>query len=107
MVQSDWLFIFSIIACLISISTFLASTRNRAANDGVMMQKLEQALKGIEELKADVKLISNTEHNLELQVQSHEEQLKNIFMMMKNDDVQTQALITLCEFLKHHYNLEG
>lgn len=100
MVQSDWLFIFSIIACVISISTFIASMKTRASNDGIMVQKLEQALKGIEELKTDVKSMSQTERGLELQVQSHEEQIKNIFAMMKNDDVQTQSLITLCEVMK-------
>ena len=104
MIQSDWLFLFSIVACIISISTFVASMKSRASNDGMMMQKLEQALKGIDELKTDVKSMSQTERTLELQVQSHEEQLKNIFSMMKNDDVQTQSLMTICEILRQIYH---
>lgn len=101
MSQSDFLFVFSLVTFVIGVATFLGGIKAKGSNDGVMMQKLEQALKGIEELKSDVKSMSQTERGLELQVQSHEEQIKTIFSMMKNDDVQTQTLISICEVLKH------
>lgn len=100
MQQSDFLFLFSAITFIIGIITFITGVKSRGSNDGVMVQKLEQALRGIEELKTDVRALSQTEHGIELQVQSHEEQIKTIFTMMKNDDIQTQTLITICELLK-------
>ena len=94
------LFIFSLITCAIGIATFAVGMKRRATNDGVLVQKINQALEGIEELKSDVKSLNTTEHGLELQIQSHEEQIKTIFQTIKASDAQTQALLTLCEVLK-------
>lgn len=94
------LFICSLIACAIGIATFAVGMKSRATNEGVLVQKINQALEGIEELKSDVKGLNTTEHGLELQIQSHEEQIKTLFTMTKASDAQTQALLTICELLK-------
>ena len=95
------LFICSIVACLVGVLTFVVGMNGRAKNDGVVVQKINQAIEGIEELKSDVKNLSSSQQSLALLVNSHEEQIKTLFNMMHSSDANTQALITITETLKH------
>lgn len=65
-----------------------------------MLQKLNQALDGIEELKTDVKEVSNTQQHQALAIQSHEEQIKTLFKAVNNTEVTNRALITIMESLQ-------
>lgn len=94
------LFVCSIVACLIGVLTFVVGMNGRAKNDGVVVQKINQAIEGIEELKSDVKGLSSSQQSLALLVNSHEEQIKTLFNMMHSSDANTQALITITETLK-------
>lgn len=94
-------FVCSIILCLIGVLTFVVGMNNRAKNDGVVVQKINQAIEGIEELKSDVKGLSTSQQSLALLVNSHEEQIKTLFRMNDSSNVNTQALITIMETLKH------
>lgn len=67
-----------IITCGIGICTFVIGMKGRASDNGVMMQKINQAIEGIEELKQDFKLQASLERNLELQVKAHEEQIQQL-----------------------------
>lgn len=95
------LFVCSIVACLIGVLTFVVGMNGRAKNDGVVVQKINQAIEGIEELKSDVKNLSSSQQSLALLVNSHEEQIKTLFNMMHSSEANTQALITITETLKH------
>lgn len=95
------LFACSIVACLIGILTFVVGMNGRAKNDGIVVQKINQAIEGIEELKSDVKGLTTNQQSLALLVNSHEEQIKTLFNMMHSSDANTQALITIMETLKH------
>lgn len=94
------LFACSIVACLIGILTFVVGMNGRAKNDGIVVQKINQAIEGIEELKSDVKSLTTSQQSLALLVNSHEEQIKTLFNMMHSSDANTQALITIMETLK-------
>ena len=43
--------IIGIVGCVIGVSTFVSSLQNKAQNTGVLEQKIEQALQGIDEIK--------------------------------------------------------
>lgn len=94
------LFVCSIIACVIGVLTFVVGMNTRAKNDGILVQKINQAIEGIEELKTDVKSVSNNQQSLALMVRSHEEQIKTLFRMANTDSMNTQALLTIMETLK-------
>lgn len=47
--------IVGIIGCVVGIATFVSAQLTRAKQDGVLIAKIDQCVKGIEELKSDVK----------------------------------------------------
>ena len=94
------LFVCSLIACIIGVLTFIVGMTGRAKNEGVMVQKLNQALAGIEELKTDVKGISNTQNHQALAIQAHEEQIKTLFKAVDTSETTTKALIAIMESLE-------
>lgn len=98
------LFACSIVACLIGVFTFVVGMNGRAKNDGMIVQKINQAIEGIEGLKSDVKGLSSSQQSLALLVNSHEEQIKTLFRLINAADVNTQALITITETLKNIEN---
>lgn len=98
------LFACSVVACLVGVFTFVVGMNGRAKNDGVVVQKINQAIEGIEEMKSDVKGLSSSQQSLALLVNSHEEQIKTLFRMADTSDVNTQALITIMETLQHIEN---
>lgn len=98
------LFACSVVACLVGVFTFVVGMNGRAKNDGVVVQKINQAIEGIEELKSDVKGLSSSQQSLALLVNSHEEQIKTLFRMADTSDVNTQALITIMETLQRIEN---
>lgn len=98
------LFACSVVACLVGVFTFVVGMNGRAKNDGVVVQKINQAIEGIEELKSDVKSLSSSQQSLALLVNSHEEQIKTLFRMADTSDVNTQALITIMETLQRIEN---
>lgn len=71
--------IIGIIGCIIGISTFVSSLITKAQNNGVLTQKIEQALQGIEEIKQRVNGYSASQSSMSLTVQSHTEQIKNLY----------------------------
>ena len=93
-------FICGVIACIIGVLTFIVGMVSRAKNEGVMLQKLNQALDGIEELKTDVKEISNAQQHQALVIQAHEEQIKTLFKAVNNVEVTNKALIAIIESLQ-------
>jgi len=44
-----------VVGCVIGVATFVSAQLTRAKQDGVLIAKIDQCVKGIEDLKADVK----------------------------------------------------
>lgn len=96
----------SIILCVIGVATFVVGMNARSKNDGVMMQKLDQAVDGIEDLKTDMKEVKDNQHKSDLKLQSHEDQIKTLFKMVSNHDHTDQALLTIMNVLNNRYGGE-
>lgn len=75
-----------IISCIIGIATFITGMNVRAQKEGILEQKINQAIEGIEEIKAEMKSTSTTQNALALLVQSHGEQIKTIFHQVNSID---------------------
>ena len=71
--------IIGIIGCVIGVSTFISSLLSKAQTNGVLEQKIEQALQGIDEIKTQVKDSATNQNSMSLMVQSHTEQIKNLY----------------------------
>ena len=94
------LFVCSVIACLIGVLTFVVGMNGRSREDGVLVQKINQTIQGIEELKTDVKELSSSERSLAITVQSHEEKIATLFKMVNKSDAINEALITILTLMK-------
>lgn len=92
-----------IILCVIGVATFVVGMNARSKSDGAMMQKLDQAIDGIEELKTDVKEVKDNQHKSDLKIQSHEDQIKTLFRMVSNNEHTNQALVTIMNILNHAF----
>lgn len=71
--------IMGLISCVIGISTFISGRMAKAENDGAMETKINQALEGIESINKKLEKSTNSQHNTELTVSRHEEQLTTLF----------------------------
>ena len=71
--------IVGIVSCVIGVASFVGSLQNKAQNTGVLQQKLEQAIQGIEEIKKQVEKSNTVQSNLNVQITSHSEQIKTIY----------------------------
>ena len=57
-----------IIGCVIGVSTFVSANLTRAKEDGAQIAKLDQCVKGIEEIKASMK---EKNHEFDEVIQEH------------------------------------
>lgn len=90
----------SIIVCLIGVFTFIVGIASRAKGDGAVVQKVDQALVGISELKQDLREMKGNEKSLELLVKGHDEQIKLLRTMITESNANTQALLTIMQVLR-------
>lgn len=71
-------YIISLIGCAIGVAGFIVGIKSRAKNDGVLQQKLEQALKGIEDIKTDIKNNAVAQNSMALLIRSHDEKINTL-----------------------------
>ena len=90
----------SIIVCIMGILAFIAGISGRAKGDGAVVQKVDQALVGISELKQELREMKGNEQSLELLVRGHDEQIKLLRTMVTESNANTQALLTIMQVLK-------
>lgn len=69
----------SIIMCGIGISTFISSLLNRARNDGSLTAKLEEAVKGIEDIKNELKDFTDWKDHINQVIVEHSEKIETLF----------------------------
>ncbi len=72
-------FIAGILSCVIGIATFIVGMKARASKEGMLEQKIEQALQGIKDIKDEVKANANSQNAVALLVNSHDERIKTLF----------------------------
>lgn len=94
------LFLCSVVVCLIGVATFVVGMVGRAKKDGILEQKINQAISGIEDIKLDMKGVANGQQSMAIIIQSHEEQIKNLYRMYDNSCNTQQSLIVIMETLK-------
>lgn len=95
--QPTVVYIVSLIGCAIGIAGFIVGIKSRAKNDGVLQQKLEQALKGIEDIKTDIKNSTAAQNSMALLVRSHDEKITILKEEMEDFKIQlnnTEARLT-------------
>lgn len=93
-------FVCGVIGCLVGVATFVVGMNSRAKADGEVVQKLNQAIAGISELKSDIKDIKANQQDLALLVNSHEQQIKTLFHNLQDLNNTHQVLIELLNHLK-------
>lgn len=81
--------IVGVISCIIGVSTFVSANLTKAKEDGVQIAKLDQCVRGIEEIKSSMK---EKNHELDVAIDDHskriailETQIKTIFKQISTE----------------------
>lgn len=72
-------FMCGVIMCIIGIATFISALLTRARKDGQLEYKVDEALRGIDEIKSTLNRTQTWQESIGLKVQSHEEQIVTLF----------------------------
>lgn len=72
-------FLIAVITCLIGVLTFISGMMQRSKNDGVLSNKVDTALKGIDEIKATLNEQRDSAEDLRIIVAGHEEKITTLF----------------------------
>ena len=72
-------FVIGIIMCTIGVASFVVGITQRAKSDGVLTNKVDSALKGIEEIKSTLTEQRDWREDIGITVASHTEQLNTLF----------------------------
>lgn len=84
--------IVGVVSCIIGVSTFVSGRMTKAEHTGSMETKISQALEGITAINHKLEEFSNGQHEVELLVRSHEEQIRTLF----NTVAEVRSDITTC-----------
>lgn len=72
-------FLCGILMCIIGIATFISALLTKARKDGQLEYKVDEALRGIDEIKKSLSHTNAWKESIGLKVQSHEEQIITLF----------------------------
>lgn len=72
-------FLCGIIMCVIGIATFISALLTKAKRDGQLEYKVDEALKGIDDIKKTLNKTQTWQESIGLEVQSHEERIRTLF----------------------------
>lgn len=100
-----------IITCVIGVSTFVSGRMTKAERSGSMETKIDQALRGIEDLKNQLRSSETNRHNTDLMVRSHDEQIRTLFRQhsellahISQSDKTNEVLAEILHFMKDHHS---
>lgn len=96
-----------IISCVIGIATFIAGMKARASKEGMLEQKIEQALQGIQDIKAEVKANASSQNAVALLVNSHDERIKTLFNNQANLERHFDSLDNRTNIILHKLHAGG
>lgn len=81
-----------LISCLIGISTFIVGMNSRAQKTGILEQKINQAVTGIEEIKTELRTLSQAQNSLALQTTSQEERIGTLYAQVASLEGKQKSL---------------
>lgn len=80
--------IVGIIGCIIGVATFVSAQITKAKQDGMLIAKIDQCVKGIDDIKKDMK---EKNHEIDLVISEHTKdiaelkvQVKSLFKQLNN-----------------------
>lgn len=76
-------FLIGIITCLIGVLTFVSGMMQRSKTDGILTNKVDTALKGIDEIKATLNEQRDSAEDLRADVVKHGEQIATLFQRVQ------------------------
>ena len=72
--------IVGVVGCVVGVSTFVSAQLTKAKQDGVLIAKIDQCVKGIEEIKADMK---EKNHEIDGIIDQHSKDIVELQTQMK------------------------
>lgn len=72
-------FICGIILCVIGVATFVTGLVSRAKDDGALSNKVDTALKGIDEIKQTLNEQRNWRETIGIELENHEQKINTLF----------------------------
>ena len=72
-------FICGIILCVIGVATFVTGLVSRAKEDGALSNKVDTALKGIDEIKQTLSEQRNWRETIGIELENHEQKIDTLF----------------------------
>ena len=72
-------FICGVILCVIGIATFVTGLVSRAKEDGALSNKVDTALKGIDEIKQTLNEQRDWRETIGIELETHEQKINTLF----------------------------
>lgn len=72
-------FICGVILCVIGVATFVTGLVSRAKDDGALSNKVDTALKGIDEIKQTLNEQRNWRETIGIELENHEQKIDTLF----------------------------
>ena len=72
-------FICGVILCVIGVATFVTGLVSRAKEDGALSNKVDTALKGIDEIKQTLSEQRNWRETIGIELENHEQKIDTLF----------------------------
>lgn len=98
-----------VISCIVGIATFISGMVSRAQREGVLEQKINQALEGIDEIKKELKEETRNNRSLETGIKLNEERINTLFHdydfmkgILETTQSTNQALMEIMNLMKSH-----
>lgn len=72
-------FICGVILCVIGVATFVTGLVSRAKEDGALSNKVDTALKGIDEIKQTLSEQRDWRETIGIELENHEQKINTLF----------------------------
>ena len=73
--------IVGIIGCIIGVATFVSAQITKAKQDGMLIAKIDQCVKGIDDIKKDMK---EKNHEIDLIISEHTKEIAELKVQVKS-----------------------
>ena len=77
-------FICGVILCVIGVATFVTGLVSRAKEDGALSNKVDTALKGIDEIKQTLSEQRDWRETIGIELENHEQKIDTLFNKIKS-----------------------
>lgn len=77
-------FICGIILCVIGVATFVTGLVSRAKEDGALSNKVDTALKGIDEIKQTLSEQRDWRETIGIELENHEQKIDTLFKKVES-----------------------